>query len=456
MANRACNLMPPRTTKGPPDSDTRICMLTPRALRLFRILTKLRIYRSLPLNQLLLHLQYPPHTSMWNLPIHDLHGQLLHLLHTCLPVRLTTSLQIHPIHLDSSWTYLQGIQLHYRSQQEKLISIPSNLLISNSITSVISSMMIYLKLCSGSLTPDWWELFGLHHRASSILNFAKTMEDHLPSAPQSSWMAYPVLHQLSWHRFRNLVKSIDDPQYFAQQSIYKGGFAAQEQPINSLAWKEPFHQSFLTRCSCHFVSTPACKFGLDWYKTWAVAATSEKIHLLAGNCQHHTHYSIRGKRLPDGTYISSLTAEYPSLMASAIVEILRPWVSQNSHCYNPILQWKTLLAKQPISRGPRITDGAGDISSANWTIPFCQDIFKAVRQKWCTRILSKHLHTHVTLSSQKHTTERNSSTIYKIVSLQKHRMSQSHLFNHFDCSSSGNSWFSPKIHQISTFVRIIG
>ena len=165
----------------------------------------------------------------------------------------------------------------------------------------------------------------------------------------------------------------------------QGGLAAQEQPINSLAWKEPFHQSFLTRCSCHFVSTPACKFGLDWYKTWAVAATSEKIHLLAGNCQHHTHYSIRGKRLPDGTYISSLAAEYPSLMASAIVEILRPWVSQNSHCYNPILQWKTLLAKQPISRGPRITDGAGDISSANWTIPFCQDIFKAVRQKWCTR-----------------------------------------------------------------------
>ena len=185
----------------------------------------------------------------------------------------------------------------------------------------------------------------------------------------------------------------------------QGGFAAQEQPINSLAWKEPFHQLFLTRCSCHFVSTPACKFGLDWYKTWAVAATSERIHLLAGNCQHHTHYSVSGKRLPDGTYISSLTAEYPSLMASAIVDIIRPWVSQNFHCYNPILQWKTLLAKQPISRGPRITDGAGDISSANWAIPFCQDIFKAVRQKWCTRILSKHLHAHVTQSSQKHTTD---------------------------------------------------
>ena len=104
----------------------------------------------------------------------------------------------------------------------------------------------------------------------------------------------------------------------------QGGFAAQEQPIDSLAWKEPFHQSFLTQCSCHLVSTPACKFGLDWYKTWAVAATSERIHLLAGNCRRHTHYSVRGKRLPDGTYISSLTVEYPSPMASAIMDIIRP------------------------------------------------------------------------------------------------------------------------------------
>ena len=129
---------------------------------------------------------------------------------------------MYPVHIDSSWTYLQGIQLRYRSRQEKLTSIPSNLLTSNSITPVISSMMIYSKHYSGSLILDWWELFGLHHRANYIPNFVKMMEDHLPSAPQSSWRAYPVLLQLSWPQFRNPVKSIDDHQYFVQQSINKG------------------------------------------------------------------------------------------------------------------------------------------------------------------------------------------------------------------------------------------
>ena len=46
----------------------------------------------------------------------------------------------------------------------------------------------------------------------------------------------------------------------------QGGFAAQEQPLNSSAWKEPSHQQFLSQCSCHFVATPACKWGLDIFK----------------------------------------------------------------------------------------------------------------------------------------------------------------------------------------------
>ena len=90
----------------------------------------------------------------------------------------------------------------------------------------------------------------------------------------------------------------------------QGGFAAKEQPINSFAWCEPFHQQFLEQCPCYFVATPACIWGLDWYKTWAIAATSDKIQSMAGQCTHNNHQDFRGKRLPDGSFISALTAEY--------------------------------------------------------------------------------------------------------------------------------------------------
>ena len=145
----------------------------------------------------------------------------------------------------------------------------------------------------------------------------------------------------------------------------QGGFAGKEQPINSLAWKEPSNQQFVSQCSCYMVATPACKWGLDIFKTWAIAATSDKISILAGQCQHRDHMDFRGKRLPNGTFVSSLTAEYPSSLASAIVDILKPWVSQSSSFNQDLPLWRNLLSRNLISRGPRIPDGAGDCSSAN-------------------------------------------------------------------------------------------
>ena len=172
----------------------------------------------------------------------------------------------------------------------------------------------------------------------------------------------------------------------------QGGFAAKEQRMNSLAWGEKFHQQFLEQCSCFVVATAACKWGLDWYKTWAIAASSDRIQSLAGQCTHNNHQDFRGKRFPDGSFISALTAEYPSKLASAIIEIIKPWVSQSWSFNQDLTQWKQLLAKRPIARGPRITHGAGNNSSANWTIPLSQDTFKDVRKRWINRILSHHLH----------------------------------------------------------------
>ena len=117
----------------------------------------------------------------------------------------------------------------------------------------------------------------------------------------------------------------------------QGGIAGTEQPINSLAWCEQFHQQFLSQCSCHFVATPACRWGLDWYKTGAIAATSDRIQSLAAQCNHTAHQDFRGKRLPDGSFISALTAEYPSKLAAAIIDIIKPWVSQSSSFLQPNL-----------------------------------------------------------------------------------------------------------------------
>ena len=153
-----------------------------------------------------------------------------------------------------------------------------------------------------------------------------------------------------------------------------GGFAGQQQPINSLACKEPSHQQFLTQCSCYFVATPACKWGLDIFNTWALAATTDKISTLAGRCSHRNHMDFRGKKIPDGSFISALTAEYPSSFASAIMDIIRPWVSQSSSFNQDLSTWRSLLSKNLINLGPRITDGSGDNSS----VPHSKDHFKVV------------------------------------------------------------------------------
>ena len=71
---------------------------------------------------------------------------------------------------------------------------------------------------------------------------------------------------------------------------------------------------------------------------------------------------------------------YPSKLASAIIEIFIPRVSQSSSFNQDFTQWKQLLAKRPIARGPRITDGAGNNSSASWTILLCQDTFKGCQK----------------------------------------------------------------------------
>ena len=79
-------------------------------------------------------------------------------------------------------------------------------------------------------------------------------------------------------------------------------------------------------------------------------------------------------------------------LAAAIVDIIKPWVSPSSIFNQSFSIWRSLLARTPISPGPRITDGAGNLSSANWTVPKTNDIFKEVRKRWTSRIFQLNLH----------------------------------------------------------------
>ena len=220
---------------------------------------------------------------------------------------------------------------------------------------------------------------------------SKEFLDGLPSL--STYQLQQVQESKEIHRRSDLI---------CIAVFQQGGFAGKEQPLNSLAWKEPSSRKFVEQCSCYFVATPACKWGLDFFKYWAIAATSEHISSLAGQCSHRDHMDFRGKRLPDGSYISALTAEYPSPVASAIIDMISPWVSKSSLMNQDLSTWRTLLSRNPISKGPRITDGAGNISSANWTIPQSTTFFKSLRQVWIKRILQTKLHTKVVDACKRH------------------------------------------------------
>lgn len=72
------------------------------------------------------------------------------------------------------------------------------------------------------------------------------------------------------------------------------------------------------------------------------------------------------------------------------------------HQSRPLNMEKLTIQKPNHPGGPRITDGAGDNSSANWTIPQSKDHFKSLRQKWIKRILQTKSHIKVTDACKLH------------------------------------------------------
>ena len=94
-----------------------------------------------------------------------------------------------------------------------------------------------------------------------------------------------------------------------------------------------------------------------------------------------------GVRLPDGTFKSRITAEYPAQLAQALAFIIRPFLTTG----NPVLHvadWPTILPKQLSWPDPpgRIEDGGGLPRTALHMIPQRNDKLASLRSRWFKRL----------------------------------------------------------------------
>ena len=160
---------------------------------------------------------------------------------------------------------------------------------------------------------------------------------------------------------------------------------------------------------------------------------------------------FRGKRLPDGSYVSALTAEYPSGFASAVINIISPWVTKSALMNQDLSKWRSLLSRNPISKGPRITDGAGDASSANchsqriFSNPFDRCGSNASLQpNYIPRLLMRAEITNLNHLSQKMNLYL-SSTIYNTHFHPSHSTSPFQIINPSVFTCSTHYYFSPRV-----------
>lgn len=123
---------------------------------------------------------------------------------------------------------------------------------------------------------------------------------------------------------------------------------------------------------------------------------SNKPHIfaVAQLCDHgpNSHESVIGVRLPDGSFKSRLTAEYPEALAVALAQIIHQFnTCGNRQC--PLDSWMALLPPKlawPLPRC-RIEDGGGLTSSALCAGSLSIQPWPLLRKRWFQRLCdSKH------------------------------------------------------------------
>ena len=105
---------------------------------------------------------------------------------------------------------------------------------------------------------------------------------------------------------------------------------------------------------------------------------------------------MSGKRLPDGSYATRLTAQYPASVASAIASALAPALTSVVGLV-PYHTWQNLLPASPPRppKVPRADDGAGFCSRACWSTPLAPNRLAPLRKLWLERIMDTKAHASI-------------------------------------------------------------
>ena len=117
----------------------------------------------------------------------------------------------------------------------------------------------------------------------------------------------------------------------------KGGIGILEQPPSSLAWLEPENHNLFREFQGHIAWTDACRYGKDWAKSWAFASNHQTVASLSALCNHNiSHQPIIGTKDSQGNYLSTITAEYPALLAEIIIKQMSFRVSHSTAQPRPL------------------------------------------------------------------------------------------------------------------------
>ena len=208
----------------------------------------------------------------------------------------------------------------------------------------------------------------------------------LDGFPDNDWRATLAVQesQLLHDRARELLSRV----------AAAGGCIMLENPPGSMTFQDSKMQAWIKAEAPFCAQVAACMHGSALQKRWAFVSNRPEVAKLASTCAHgpKAHESFLGKRLPDGSYKSRLTAEYPASLADAIADFMAPFVTSQGRCV-PIAAWQGLLPeKVPWPQGClRVEDGGGLQSSAFWMRPLGRDLLHGLRLAWTQRLLSSGL-----------------------------------------------------------------
>eukprot|EP00435_Cladocopium_sp_Y103_P037977 s465_g10.t1 len=170
------------------------------------------------------------------------------------------------------------------------------------------------------------------------------------------------------------------------------GLVILENPATSMTWLDELMSQWVHSCAPYPAHASACQCDTDWAKTWCFVSNKPQIAALARLCTHApgTHESVVGVRLPDGSFKSRLTAEYPGPLAAALAKMIGEFAT-HSGLHQKLDRWEDHL---PIkltwpSVGRRIEDGGGLPSSALCLAPLHIPgipVMQKLRLRWFHRL----------------------------------------------------------------------